>query len=160
MSWLDPLIVLAVLASMGAGWTFGSVWYSSGLAAGFIGLWAADIYGPVVAGDLGHWSGAEAAGTILVFVVVAAAVVAAGWLVRKVLSAAFLGFIDRVSGLAVGGAAGAALTLLVISILLAVRSDWRAHPAFRGSFFLSHMQIRSPNLSLPSWTRLKPKSLL
>jgi len=159
MSWLDPLIVLAVLASMGVGWTRGSVWYSAALAGGFVGLWASDIYGPVISASLGRWPGAGAAGTLLVFIAIAFAVVAVGWVLRKILSTAFLGLVDKLSGLVVGGAVGAALTLLVISVLLVVKPEWRMNPVFKRSFLLSHFQVRSLSASLPSMMRLRPKPL-
>jgi len=155
MSWLDPLIVLAVLFSMGVGWTRGSVWYSSGLAAGFLGLWAADIYGPVASTALGRWPGAGAAGTVLVFVAVALAVVVAGWVLRKILSTAFLGFMDKLSGFIVGGAFGAALTLVVLTVVLTVKPAWKTRPVFKDSFFMSRIQAHSLSLSLPGWARMR-----
>lgn len=131
MTALDWGLIVVWLGIALSGFWKGAVRIVFGLGGLLVGVWLAVVVGGDAAELLAGWIGegwvAEALGHILPAAVAVLLCVAAGWGIDRTLEALHLGWLNRVAGALIAGAAG--LLLLAVLLGAAVRVSPTVHAA-------------------------------
>ena len=118
MTWLDVLLLAALVAFLAMGARLGSVWIAACVGGGFAGAFLADVYAHSFAGFLAPAPAPALLAGILLFSAGVGAFLLPGWFLSRVIHGIFLGVADGIVGFATGGVIGVAAIVLVL--LLAV----------------------------------------
>jgi membrane protein required for colicin V production len=131
MNWLDAAIVIVLILSLVAGFTNGLVKEVASLAALILGIWGAIRFSSFTAEKLydyfdmtGRYVGIIA--FIITFCLIVVIIHFIGMLADKVVTAAALGFINRILGMAFG----LLKTILILSVFFAVLNAIDAKNSF------------------------------
>jgi len=111
MNWVDVFIIIISVAFAFAGWRFGVIWAAFIIAGLFIGVVLAGQYYQSWGKE--SWTSIPAFVIILIVVIIASAAV--GFLVRGISRFVLLGWVDKLSGMAIGLLVGAIFCAAILS---------------------------------------------
>jgi membrane protein required for colicin V production len=121
MNWLDIVIIIGLVISVFSGIQQGLVRIAFSLAGGIIGVVLAGRYSDALAEKLSFISDPGIAGIVaFVIIIIATMIVAAilGMIVKKIVHAVLLGFVDKLGGAVVGLLMGAIFIGAILAMYL------------------------------------------
>jgi membrane protein required for colicin V production len=143
MNWLDALIIIVILIPMVLGFRKGLISSVLPLIGIVIGIVLAGRYYGSIAGWLSNWLQSEAqtkiVGFAIIFILVVMAAIFIASVLRRFLSLLFLGWVDKLGGLAFGlvmGSVVAGALLALISKFFASRVESTIADSALAAFFL------------------------
>jgi membrane protein required for colicin V production len=145
MNWLDAGIIIVLILSLVAGFTNGLVKEVASLAALVLGIWGAIKFSSFTAEKLydyfdmtGRYVGIIA--FIITFILIVVVIHFIGMLADKVITAAALGFVNRILGMAFG----LLKTILIMSVVFAVLNALDAKRPFLPKRSIEESKFYSP----------------
>ena len=122
MNWLDIVIIVGLVISVFSGIQQGLVRIAFSLAGGIIGVVLAGRYSDALAEKLSFISDPSIAGIVAFVIIIIATMIVAtilGVIVKKIVHAILLGFVDKLGGAVIGLLAGAIFIGALLAMWLA-----------------------------------------